>query len=248
MARHLLVIGINYAPEHSGIAPYTAGFAEAMAHAGDEVRVLTGYPHYPDWRVREGWTGGRTVTRDGGVLVEHLRHFVPSRARQLPRLFMEVQFGLRATVRRWRRPDAIVLVSPALFSSGIAAVRARAAGIPTCIWVQDIYSLGVVQSGGGGSLVGRMMAGIERRVLRSADRVVAIHPRFKRYLVDELGVDPERVDVVRNWSHVNPAENVDRDAVRARLGWSPDDIVVLHAGNMGAKQGLENVVKAARTR
>lgn len=29
------------------------------------------------------------------------------------------------------------------------------------------------------------------------------------------------------------------------MGWGPDDFVVLHAGNMGMKQGLENVVNAA---
>ena len=30
------------------------------------------------------------------------------------------------------------------------------------------------------------------------------------------------------------------------MGWGPEETVVLHAGNMGAKQALENVVEAAR--
>ena len=34
--------------------------------------------------------------------------------------------------------------------------------------------------------------------------------------------------------------------VRTRLGWASNDVVVLHAGNMGKKQGLENVIAAAR--
>ncbi len=39
-----------------------------------------------------------------------------------------------------------------------------------------------------------------------------------------------------------------RDALATRqlLNWNPTETVVLHAGNMGAKQGLENVVEAAR--
>ena len=34
-------------------------------------------------------------------------------------------------------------------------------------------------------------------------------------------------------------------AFRAAHGWSHDEVVVLHAGNVGYKQGLENVVEAA---
>src|SRR5699024_2179188 len=69
-----------------------------------------------------------------------------------------------------------------------------------------------------------------------------------RYLVDALAVPDQAITVVRNWSHV-PSPVVDhraRTALRASLGWGPEETVVLHAGNMGAKQGLENVVAAAR--
>jgi glycosyltransferase involved in cell wall biosynthesis len=51
--------------------------------------------------------------------------------------------------------------------------------------------------------------------------------------------------VIRNWTHVT-ASTADRAATRARLGWGDDEIIALHAGNMGMKQGLENVVDTAR--
>ncbi len=51
--------------------------------------------------------------------------------------------------------------------------------------------------------------------------------------------------MIRNWSHV-AAPTDDPDRTRALMGWSGGDTVVLHAGNMGYKQGLENVVEAAR--
>ncbi len=47
----MLVIGINYSPEPTGIAPYTTGMAEQLAAPARSVTVLTGVPHYPDWRV-----------------------------------------------------------------------------------------------------------------------------------------------------------------------------------------------------
>jgi glycosyltransferase involved in cell wall biosynthesis len=111
--------------------------------------------------------------------------------------------------------------------------------------VQDLYSAGVAESGQGGDGVARIMRSIESATLRSAKGVAVIHDRFRDYIVDELGVEHPRVQVIRNWSHVHPVAEVDRATVRARFGWG-DETIVLHAGNMGAKQGLENVVEAAR--
>ena len=239
------MVGLNYSPEPTGIAPYTSGLAEALTRSGYLVRVISGYPHYPQWRVHDGYTGITLRQRVRGVDVTRLRSFVPTKPRLLDRLAMEVSFGLRAVLAKWGRPDVVVLVSPALFSTGLAALWARLRAIPSCIWVQDIYSLGVSESGTGGRLASWILRRLERSILRSANSIVVIHERFERFLVEELGIAAERVTVVRNWSHLGDSEPVSRAAARASRGWSPEQIIVLHAGNMGAKQNLENVVSAA---
>ena len=239
------IVGLNYSPEPTGIAPYTAGLAEGLAQFGDDVRVVVGYPHYPQWRIESSFRGSTRRETSSGVRVLRLRHFVPRLPRLANRLLMELTFGLRAAIANWGSPEVIVLVSPALFSTLIAAVRARVSRVPTCIWVQDIYSLGVAESGTGGGFSARILSTIEGRVLSSAARVVVIHDRFKRYLVEDLGMDGNRVEVVRNWSHVETPGDFDREAERSRLGWKSAETIVLHAGNMGAKQALENVVEAS---
>ena len=90
------------------------------------------------------------------------------------------------------------------------------------------------------------MSALEGWLLRTADRVVVIHDRFAARVADDFGVPRDRIEVVRNWTHLPPSPEVDVAATRAALGWAPGEIVVLHAGNMGVKQGLENVVDAAR--
>lgn len=241
----ITVIGINYAPEPTGIAPYTAGMAEGLAQSGDNVRVITGFPHYPQWRISPGYTGSSITENVAGVRVRRVRHYVPARPGLANRLLMELVFGVRAVLSRWGRADAVVMVSPALFSTAIALLKARILRVRSVVWVQDIYSLGVSESGTGGKSAARIMRLIERSVLRSASGVVVIHERFTRYLVDELGINPDTVHVVRNWSHTADATGVDRSGVRRSHGWEPHETVVLHAGNMGAKQGLENVVHAS---
>jgi glycosyltransferase involved in cell wall biosynthesis len=62
-----------------------------------------------------------------------------------------------------------------------------------------------------------------------------------------MGVDPQESMVVRNWTHVSPLPaSSDRAAFRRQMGWSEDETVLLHTGNMGAKQDLGNLVEVAR--
>ncbi|MCQ1987793.1 glycosyltransferase family 4 protein [Arthrobacter sp. zg-Y844] len=244
----ILIAGLNYSPEPSGNAPYISGLATGLSDKGYRVSVLTGYPHYPEWRRRPGYKGWSISEAIGGVPVRRLNHLVPARPRSFARLCMELSFGLRLAFARWGPQSAVILVSPALFATGIALLRARMAPAkpPVLIWVHDLYSLGITETGTSGSAVSKVMEWVESKILRSADRVVVVHERFRHYVTGQLGVDPDRVEVVRNWTHLKPFNLEDRAASRASFGWSPDDVVVLHAGNMGAKQGLENVVEAAR--
>jgi colanic acid biosynthesis glycosyl transferase WcaI len=117
------------------------------------------------------------------------------------------------------------------------------------VWVQDLYSLGITETKQGGPMLERVMHAVESFVLRRADGVAVIHDRFRHHVVGRLGVADHRVRVMRNWTHLAPfadLDDTDRAAIRARHGWGEHETIVLHAGNMGVKQGLENVVAAAR--
>jgi glycosyltransferase involved in cell wall biosynthesis len=244
----ITILGLNYSPEPTGNAPYTASLAEGLLAAGHQVTVITGYPHYPEWRLKDGYDGWQIKEKIDGVDVKRLRHFIPLRPRGLSRFLMEVTFGLRSVFARWNKPDVVLAVSPALFSSGMAILRCRfgwrrpAVGI----WVQDLYSRGVVETRSGSSRLAFLMQLAESSILRSTHGVVAIHDRFKDFMSTSLGVDSARVSVIRNWTHLPASPAIDRQEFRRSLGWAEQDVVVLHAGNMGMKQGLENVVEAAR--
>jgi glycosyltransferase involved in cell wall biosynthesis len=98
----------------------------------------------------------------------------------------------------------------------------------------------------GGGLSIRITKFVEKYALRAADTVIVIHPRFADYLVEVLGVERGRIVVIRNWTHLKPTAVISKRDARAALGWPTDVALAVHTGNMGAKQGLENVVEAAR--
>ena len=246
--QRVLVLGLNYPPERTGISPYTGSMARGLARRGFITRVLTTHPHYPDWKVRAGYGQWSRSEHLSGVDVTRLKHYVPSTPKGLLRAISEATFGARVAVHEWDEPDAIVVVSPALISSLFAALRARITHrkTPLVVWVQDLYTLGMVETGQAGGLSLKVMAAVEGWLLRHADRVVVIHDRFAKRVAEDFGVPTDRIEVVRNWTHLPPAPDVDVLAARARLGWAPGETIVLHAGNMGVKQGLQNVVEAAR--
>lgn len=242
-------IGLNFEPEPLGIAPYSTGLCRELARRGYDVRVITGVPHYPEWRVdpkyRRRWKSFEDID---GLAVKRVRHSVPTTRSNLRRLFMEATFGLRAVFSSWHQPDVLICVTPALVATAMVCLKNLALGRRRAalgIWVQDLYTVGLAETQTAGSTASGLIRWLESWSLRHASGIAVIHNRFRTQLLDELDVQPANVTTIRNWVHVTSPTSGDRDFDRAQFGWGPDDIVVLHAGAMGVKQGLDNVVRAA---
>ena len=245
MAPDILVVGINYHPETTGIAPYTTAMAEALARDGRSVHVVTGIPHYPSWHVQDSrYTGQRRWQESvDGLPVTRVRHHVPPAASLRGRMRMESGFFWGARREVAAIPSrAIIAVTPSL--SGAAAAVSAAQGRPVGVVVQDLTGAAATQSGSAGSRTGRYLSAMEYAVLRRASVVGIITPRFGAQLAAH-GIGEERLMNVANFSHVAQADAGVLDA-RDKLGWDYDGQVVVHTGNMGMKQGLESVVAAAR--
>ncbi|NMO90380.1 glycosyltransferase family 4 protein [Actinomycetospora sp. TBRC 11914] len=242
----ILVLGINYAPEVTGVARYTTGVTRRLAAEGHRVQVLTGFPHYPAWSFSPGYESGwRRREEHGAVEVVRLRHPLPRNTRGPARVVMEAVFAAQARFGGMRDPDLILVMSPAILAVATALSRRGAKDAPVGAMVQDLYSRAFPETGAMYGHGGRAVARLERGLFRRADGLAVIHQRLKDTLTD-LGVDGERIEVIRNWSHITPPSGALRAETRSARGWRRDEIVVLHAGNMGHKQGLENVVEAAR--
>ncbi|MGN7780839.1 glycosyltransferase family 4 protein [Mycolicibacterium sp. 22603] len=242
------ILSLHYPPETTGNAPYTGGLASGLRLRGHRVEAFVAQPHYPEWRIRQGYDRWRSTEMLDGVKVHRLRHLVPRPPRGLRRLLSEISFGIRLGLSRCGSADVVVAVSPALFATAMALVRLRLnpRRPALVVWVQDIYTLGIAETGEGSCVSAAITKFVEKHTLRSADRVVAIHPRFKEYMVAELGVPADRVSVIRNWTHLQPVDVISKRVAREALNWPSGTLLAVHTGNMGSKQGLDNVVEAAR--
>jgi len=247
--RHMsvLVVGINYAPEQTGSAPYTAGLAEMIADFAD-VEVIAGAPHYPSWRVEPEyrWRLRRDELRNG-VDVRHFRHFIPRRQSAFGRAIWDGSFVANVSISRPRRaPDVVIASTPSLGGAVLGARFAQRYHVPFGVVVQDLVGQAARQSGiSGGTAVADVVGRVEGWTLRRADAVAVVSDAFREQLAS-YRVDDAKVRVLPNWTHI-PQPREEPASVRTDLGWRPDEFVVLHAGNMGLKQDLGNVIDAART-
>jgi colanic acid biosynthesis glycosyl transferase WcaI len=244
----LLVIGNFYAPEETGIAPYTTGLAEHMVRRGNDVTVVTALPSYPQWRIHEDYR--RMLRRRelrGGVDVRRRRCYVPRRQSAVHRGLYEASFLVMSlSEMRLPRPDAILGVVPALSSGAAARIAGYRFGSPYGLIFQDLSGPGSLQSGmSDGGLASIVISAAEKWAARKATAIGIIADGFRPYL-ESIGVEQDRIHRVRNWMHIERPPLLDRSATRARLDLPQNAIVCLHAGNMGLKQGLNNLIECAR--
>jgi glycosyltransferase involved in cell wall biosynthesis len=243
----VLIASLNYAPEETGIAPYTTELAEHLASRGYRVTVLAGMPHYPAWRVPAEYAGQRALVEvRNGVEVRRRSHYVPSKQSALRRgLYELTSLAMGIEAMRVPRPDAVLGVVPSLSGGIVARAAAQRFRVPYGLIFQDLVGQAAEQSGvAGGGRVSGVIRAAEGWAARGASAIGVIAEGFRPYL-ESLGVDEARIRRVRNWAHTGEA-TVGRAEMRARLGWAEDAVVCLHAGNMGYKQGLENVIESAR--
>ena len=250
--KHVLLVGINYAPEPTGIAPYTTGMAEHLAQFATSVTVLTGMPHYPNWDLDPAhkWVFRSSeviaLGNGTGLTVQRTRHYVPGRQNALTRGGYEASFLMSASSSRMEhRPDLVIAVTPSLSGAVAGGRLARRHDSKLIIVVQDLMAKAATQSGiRGGDYAARITASIERRAVSRADRVAIVSEAFRDQL-NEYGVTDDKIRLLPNWTHISPTQ-LSQSQCRRDLGWAIEPFTVVHTGNMGLKQDLANMVEAAR--
>jgi colanic acid biosynthesis glycosyl transferase WcaI len=240
----ILIFSTYYWPELAGNAPYVTGLAEHIAARGWDTHVACGFPHYPSWEAAPRRPAERSSR--AGVQIHRRWHYVPAKQTALRRVVYEgslLASGMTA-LRSTRRPDVILGISPSLSGAALASVASRVHRRPHGLLFQDLMGQAAAQSGvRGGGAVSRMTRAAEWRFARGAQSVAVVSKGFRPYL-EEGGVDPGRIVEVRNWSQ-RSAPSRSREETRALLGWDEGTFVCVHAGNMGHKQDLGNVVRTA---
>ncbi len=254
----IIIWGINFAPELTGIAPFNTGLCDFLRERGHEVEMVTTFAYYPFWRKLPGDVHRFFRTDDfDGLPVHRCWHYVPRRVTTLRRIWHELSFGLTSFYRvlRLRRADVYLVISPPLILGPLAALAAKLKRRPFVFHVQDLQpdaavGLGMVKPG----RFTQLLYGAEAFAYRHAAAVSGIS-RGMIAAFTRKGVPETKRWLFPNWIRWygqnsglrrNEGERTRRAAAfRTKFQIPADVFVASYSGNLGKKQGLETLLDAA---
>jgi len=252
VAMNIVIIGLNFAPELTGVGKYTGEMASWFASRGHRVKVITTQPYYPHWKTpsrkrwtwrRERWQGCEVIrcplyvprSVSAGKRIVHLGSFALS---SIPAALGQIAAG---------KIDVVASIVPTLLTAPLALGLARLTRAQAWIHYQDLE----IDVANGSDFIGPSRAlkaaqAFERAVLKKADLVSAVSPKMleaigqKGVCRDRLMLFPNWVDTSRIFPSAPPTE------MRRELHIDDETCVALYSGSIGHKQGLECVIAAAR--
>jgi len=247
----IVLYGINYAPELTGIGKYSGELCEWLAAQGNDVRVVCAPPYYPEWKIGQNhssWSYRKEFIN--GVTVFRCPLFIPSQPKTISRLLHLASFAvssLPVILKQWFwKPDVVICIEPTFFCVPGGLFLSKASACLSILHIQDfeldaMLGLGMGKAG----LLARLGKFVECTLMRSFDMVSSISYSMLQNAESKIE-DAGKLFYLPNWvdtQFLKPGS----DAGIFRERWSiPESTqVVLYSGNMGKKQGLEIVLHAA---
>jgi colanic acid biosynthesis glycosyl transferase WcaI len=259
----ILIYGLNYSPELTGIGKYTGEMSAWLADRGHEVHVVTAPPYYPAWRIRDDYRGSwyRTERAPGQPVVHRTPLYVPEHPTGLKRIVHLLSFMLGSIPMMIRetfwQPEIVFTIEPTFFCAPLTLFVGKSAGAACWLHVQDFevdaaFELGLLP--GQGPIHDAALR-IEKFFTFAFDRVSGISPR----MVDRAhtkGIPSNRIILFPNWvdaDQIYPIEpevnraNPFRRQLNTKVEYIDETVILLYSGNMGAKQGLELLAPLAES-
>lgn len=120
--------------------------------------------------------------------------------------------------------------------------------VPFIYNLQDIFPDSLVSTGLAkkGSVLWKIGRKIEDYTYQNADKIIVISEGFKSNIMAK-GVPEEKIEVISNWIDLDSVHPVGREENKllSEFSIAPAKFLVVYAGNFGASQGADIILKAA---
>ncbi len=250
--RRVLLIGINFAPELTGIGKYTGEMADWLIDNGYECTAVTSFPYYPNWRVQAPYSGRfykKEVQKNGKLCVYRCPLYVPSVPSGVKRVLQEATFFLSSFFIIFcllfkRGHQQIFCMAPPFHLGFLALFYRLFKGGKIIYHIQDLQieaarDLKVLKT----EKVFRLLFALETYILNRVNFVSTVSPGMLRLIEKKV---KKEVLFFPNWGDLKSFYPISgRSVLKKQWGFQPDDKVVLYSGSIGEKQGLESILSIA---
>jgi len=247
----ILFYGINYSPELTGIGKYSGEMAQWLAKNDCQLKVITSPPYYPKWKIFKGYKNFYTKRKEICVDVIRCPLYVPKNPTTIKRIIHLSSFAISSFFPfilnsiRWK-PKVIIFVAPTIICAIPVILVSKIFKFKTLIHIQDfeieaIFDLNFIKS----NKFKNFALKLEKLILGQFDFVSTISAEMLNKL-EEKGIDQDKLIFLPNWTDLTIFKDSKGANFIDEFNICPSKKIILYAGNIGEKQGLENVLYAAR--
>jgi len=202
----ILYVSHYFPPEIGAPAARVFQLSRNWREMGHDARVLTGFPNHPGGRFYPGYRGrawrGFDQENYRGVPVYRTWVYPAANERVVKRSLNYGSFLLSGVLRGLLlsfQPEVVIGTSPQLLCALAASRIARWKKVPFIFEVRDLWpeSLLAVKTCAADSVLYRALQRVANGLYREASKIVVVTGEFRR-LLEERGVPPSRIAVVKN--------------------------------------------------
>lgn len=248
----VLIFGINYSPELTGIGKYTGEMGSWLAKHGHDVHVVTAVPYYPEWEVHNDYKGKYWHTENiDKAKVHRIPLYVPKSVSSAKRIIHEFSFVL-GIIPVWvkllfsKKFDVVFCIAPPFHLGILPLLYSKLKGVPMVTHIQDLQvdaakELGMIKN----KTFLNLMFWVERFILKNSTKVSTISLGMQ-LKINAKGISTDKQMLFPNWVDENNIKPLPKEqSLRADFGLKDTDKVILYSGNLGEKQGLEGIIDVA---
>jgi colanic acid biosynthesis glycosyl transferase WcaI len=233
----IVIIGINYYPEDSAIGLYSTEKAEYLVKLGFDVTVITGFPYYPQWEIRQDYKSKSYLVKEiiNGVKVYRNKQYVPKNPTFVKRIIHLISFTFGNFINLFRidKPDIVISIIPFTTSSLLGWFLKKRYKCTHWVHIQDFEFDAAIDSGlleGNKKRIINFLQRIEKFVLNKADIVSTISFGMINKLKTKTNT---KTYYLTNWIDVKKFSNTNLETHEYLTSRA---FKILYSGNIGAKQ------------
>lgn len=239
----------------TGPAALPGVYSREFLSQGHEVRVLTGFPNYPEGRLYPGYSmRARLRESQGGVPITRVALYPNHSRSAVGRILNYASFGLSASILSGgalRGMDALWVYNSPITVSLPMLTHSRMGRTPIFLHVQDLWPDSLVESGmfpGGwlGDRAARLVGSIVRFTEKRSAVIGVISQSVRDVILERNpGLDPSRIVYVPNPANETLFFPVGEIRSPLRMHSNQDVVEFMYAGAIGEVQGFDTLLDAA---
>jgi len=234
----ITIIGVNYYPEDTAIGLYSTQMAEYLSQRGYKVNVITGFPYYPQWEIKETYKKKSNFYKEehNNISIYRYKQYVPKNQSFFKRIIHLTDFTLGSLINcfKIKKSDLVIAVVP--FTSAILLGWVLKRRLRAKLWthIQDFEFDAALQAGVSqkkNNLLFKGLFKLEKYLLNKSDCTSTISFSMLNKLKSKTN---SSVYYFPNWidnKMINPNKSKQHPYFSQNKKFK-----VLYAGNIGEKQ------------